>query len=59
MLLLIAGAEDGAMPRAMRDLQAQIPRAHFVEIADAGHIPGVERPDAFNAAVSEFLAPAG
>lgn len=54
--LLIAGAEDGAMPASMRTLAAQIPNARFVEIADAGHIPGIERPSAFNAAVAGFLA---
>jgi len=53
--LLIAGAEDGAMPKSMQALQTQIPRAEFVEIADAGHIPGIERPEAFNAAVNAFL----
>jgi len=54
--LLIAGAEDGAMPNGMRALQTQIPGARFVEIADAGHLPCVERHDAFNAAVDAFLA---
>lgn len=54
--LLIAGAEDGAMPASMRALADLIPGARFVEIPDAGHIPGAEQPQAFNAAVSEFLA---
>jgi len=54
--LLIAGAEDGAMPKSMQALGAELPSARFVEIADAGHIPGIERPEAFNAAVEAFLA---
>lgn len=54
--LLIAGAEDGAMPKSMQALVAQAPDARFTEIADAGHIPGIERPTAFNAAVAAFLA---
>ena len=54
--LLIAGAEDGAMPQSMRALASQIPDARFVEIADAGHLPGIERPAAVNAAISTFLA---
>jgi len=53
--LLIAGAEDGAMPKTMRALADVIPGSRFVEIADAGHIPGYERPDAFNAALKQFL----
>ena len=53
--LLIAGAEDGPMPASMRALADTLPDARFVEIADAGHIPGAERPDAFNAAVTAFL----
>ena len=55
--LLIAGAEDGPMPASMRGLAAQIPDARFVKIADAGHIPGIERPAAFNAALEAFSAP--
>ena len=54
--LLIAGAEDGPMPAGMRAVADVIPGARFVEIPDAGHIPGIERPDAFNAAVAAFLA---
>ncbi len=53
--LLIAGAEDGAMPKALAALVSQMPDARFVEIADAGHIPGIERPAAFNQAVADFL----
>ena len=53
--LLIAGAADGAMPKTMRSLVDIIPDARFVEIAEAGHIPGIERPDAFNASLEDFL----
>ena len=54
--LLVAGAEDGPMPKSMQALVPQIPDARFVEIADAGHIPGIERPATFNAALDAFLA---
>lgn len=53
--LLIAGANDGAMPATMRSMQAAIPDARFVEIPEAGHLPNLERPAAFNAALREFL----
>jgi 3-oxoadipate enol-lactonase len=54
-VLLIAGAEDGAMPATMKALAEQIPDARFVEILDAGHIPGIERAPEFNAALARFL----
>ena len=53
--LLIAGAEDGVMPQTLKALESRIPQAEYVEIADAGHLPGIERPDAFNAALRAFL----
>lgn len=53
--LLIAGAEDGAIPAALRALQPQLPDARYVEISDAGHLPGFERPAAFNTALAAFL----
>jgi len=53
--LLVAGARDGAMPATMRAMQQTMPHARFIEIPDAGHLPNLERPDAFNAIVSEFL----
>ena len=54
-VLLVAGAEDGPITAAMQALQPQLPNARFVVIPDAGHIPGFERPEAFNAAVAAFL----
>jgi 3-oxoadipate enol-lactonase len=53
--LLIAGERDGAMPATMRAIQARMPDARYVEIPDAGHLPNLERPEAFNAAVEAFL----
>lgn len=55
-VLLIAGEKDGAMPATMRAMAGVIPDASFVEIAGAGHVPCIEAPDAFNAAVEAFLA---
>ncbi|SHJ87191.1 3-oxoadipate enol-lactonase [Roseomonas rosea] len=50
-VLLVAGAADGAMPQTMRGMAEVIPNARFVEIPDAGHLPCIETPDAFNAAL--------
>lgn len=55
-VLLVAGAEDGAMPQTMRALQDRVPDARYIEIPDAGHLPCIERPAAFNAALTAFLS---
>ncbi|MBP0492578.1 alpha/beta fold hydrolase [Pararoseomonas indoligenes] len=55
-VLLIAGETDGAMPATMRAMATSIPDARFVEISAAGHLPCIEAPGPFNAAVEAFLA---
>ncbi|MDN8617369.1 alpha/beta fold hydrolase [Variovorax ginsengisoli] len=52
---LIVGARDGTLPDAMRALAQRIRGAVFEVIEDAGHLPNVERPDAFNAALLRHL----
>ena len=42
-------------PAGLREIQEQIPAARLVTIAGAGHLPPVERPDDFAAALREFL----
>jgi len=55
-VLLVYGADDRLTPVKLgRDMAAQIPDARLVVIEAAGHLPNIERPDAFNAAVLEFL----
>lgn len=55
--LLIAGAQDGAMPAGMAaNLQPAITGAKLHIIDNAGHVPCFEQPTAFNAALSDFLA---
>lgn len=53
--LLVVGARDGAMPASMARLAGDIAGSRLVEIPDAGHIPNVEQPAAFNVAVMEFV----
>jgi 3-oxoadipate enol-lactonase len=53
--LLVAGSNDGAMPANMAALSKRIAGAHFVEIPGAGHIPNLEKPEAFNRVLLEFL----
>lgn len=55
--LLIAGAEDGAMPEGMATkLQPAIANAQMHVIDAAGHVPCFEQPDAFTALLCGFLA---
>lgn len=54
--LVVCGAEDDITPPAeAREWAARIPRSEFVEIPAAGHLANIERPAAFNEAVSGFL----
>jgi 3-oxoadipate enol-lactonase len=56
-VLCIAGDQDGSTPPALvRELADLIPGARFAEIAGSGHIPCVERPDAYTALLNDFLA---
>jgi pimeloyl-ACP methyl ester carboxylesterase len=55
--LLLVGEHDAISPPSeMRDMAAALPRATFVEIADAGHMAPLEHPTPVNAAIEHFLA---
>jgi pimeloyl-ACP methyl ester carboxylesterase len=55
--LLIHGDQDVRAPRAVADaLHAAIPGSRLVVLPGVGHVCNLEAPDAFNAAVREFLA---
>lgn len=47
----IVGARDGPLPDAMRDLQGLIAGSVLSVIPDAGHLPNIDQPDAFDAAL--------
>ena len=55
-VLFVAGAADGAMPRTMPLLAEAVPGARYREVAEAGHLPCIEQPAAFNAVLQAFLA---
>lgn len=58
--LLIAGAQDGAMPDGMASkLKPAITGSLMQIIAQAGHVPCFEQPGAFTEALMEFLDPYG
>src|SRR5205085_7403082 len=54
--LLVCGQHDGISPSAeMRQIAAQMPRARFVEVENAGHMAPLEQPAPVNAAIREFV----
>jgi pimeloyl-ACP methyl ester carboxylesterase len=56
--LVVCGQHDAISPPAeMKQIAAALPQARYVEVADAGHMAPLERPDAVNGAIREFLAP--
>jgi 3-oxoadipate enol-lactonase len=55
--LVLSGSRDRNAPAPMMAKMASyIPRATYVELEGAGHLVNLERPDAFNSAVKQFLA---
>jgi pimeloyl-ACP methyl ester carboxylesterase len=56
--VLVITADDDLMtpPKFGGYLTGQIPKAHRVHIADAGHLVSVEKPEEVNAAIREFLS---
>jgi pimeloyl-ACP methyl ester carboxylesterase len=55
--LIVAGDEDTIIPPdEARQLQASIASSRLEVLPQAGHLPNVERPAAFNTVVSEFLS---
>jgi len=56
-VLFIAGAQDaGTPPAGMEAMHANMLGSEYVLLDPAAHISNVERPDAFNAALTGFLA---
>jgi pimeloyl-ACP methyl ester carboxylesterase len=54
--LVLWGNRDAITPLGQgRDLAAVIPGVDFVELDGVGHIPAIEAPDQFNAALIKFL----
>jgi len=53
--LFIVGSEDIAFLEPVRDMAAAMKNSTYVEIADAGHLPTLEEPDAVIDAMEGFL----
>ena len=57
--LVVVGAEDTPFLASADYLAAKIPGAEKVVLEGAGHAANIDRPEAFNRAVADFLADAG
>lgn len=58
-LALVGDADGATPPDLVRATAALIPGARFEIIADAGHIPGVEQPEAYARLLTGFLTENG
>lgn len=55
-VLIVVGADDGYTPISdAEDIHRLIPHATLTVIDRAGHLPGVEQPEQFNAVLLDFL----
>ncbi len=55
--LVIAGAQDViSTPQTLQDIHARIPGSRLVTIPACGHVPPVEQPLAYSAAINGFLS---
>ncbi len=51
----IVGADDAALPQAVRAMAEACPGASLTTVPDCGHLPNLERPGAFDAALRALL----
>jgi 3-oxoadipate enol-lactonase len=54
-LLLLVGAQDGALPAEVRALHETIAHSKFVAVEDAGHLPNVEQARIVIDAIADFV----
>ena len=55
-VLLASGRHDEATPRIVGEIHERIPDSDWVIFEDSSHMPHVEEPERFRAAVEAFLA---
>ena len=53
--LFLAGAQDGDIPKVMREMANATPDSRLQVIDNCGHLPNIEQPEAFFKAVDGFI----
>ncbi|MDR0466998.1 MAG: alpha/beta fold hydrolase [Deltaproteobacteria bacterium] len=53
--LFLAGAQDGDLPKLMKEMADATPGGRLQIIDDCGHLPNIEQPDAFRKALDAFV----
>ena len=51
----VVGADDAALPKAVRAMAEACPDAALTTVPDCGHLPNLERPEHFDAALRSLL----
>ena len=54
-VMFLVGAQDGFHPDVMAAMHEKVPGSQFVTIEGAAHLPNIEKPDHFNAALKSFF----
>jgi len=55
-LVLVGDGDELTPPNLSEEIVAGIPGARLTVVADCGHLSTIERPEAVNAALAEWLA---
>jgi 3-oxoadipate enol-lactonase len=53
--LFLAGAQDGDLPKVMREMADATPGSGFQIIDECGHLPNIEQPETFFRALDGFV----
>ena len=54
--LVICGSKDGANQASSKKLANLLPKGHYLEIADGGHLLNTQKPHELAQAIKEFVA---
>jgi len=57
--LFLVGAQDGDLPKVMREMADATPGSLFQIINECGHLPNIEQPESFFKAVDDFVRGSG
>jgi 3-oxoadipate enol-lactonase len=54
-VMFLVGAQDGPHPDAMAEMQSKVAGSSLVVVENAAHLPNLEQPEAFNAALKSYF----